>query len=62
MCICDLLVRVIVYNCNQFNGEFSCWFCLQKGEIFKYELGGILYIYLYQELFKDFLCILEIVN
>lgn len=52
-CTCDLPARAIVYNCNQFNGEFSCWFCLQKGETFKHESGGISHIYPYQELLKD---------
>lgn len=39
-CTCDLPARALVYNCNQFNGEYSCWFCLQKGETYKHETGG----------------------
>lgn len=40
---------IIVYNCNQFNGEYSCWFCLQRGETYKHETGGISHIYPYDE-------------
>ena len=31
-CTCDLPVRCLVSNSVQFNGYYSCWFCLQKGE------------------------------
>lgn len=48
-CTCDLPARALVYNCNQFNGEYSCWFCLQKGETYKHETGGISHIYPYDE-------------
>lgn len=52
-CTCDLPARAIVYNCNQFNGDFSCWFCLQKGETFKHESGGISHVYPFKESPKD---------
>lgn len=48
-CTCDLPARALVYNCNQFNGEYSCWFCLQKGETHKHETGGISHIFPYDE-------------
>lgn len=48
-CTCDLPARAIVYNCNQFNGEYSCWFCLERGETFKHDTGGISHIYPYYE-------------
>lgn len=48
-CTCDLPARALVYNCNQFNGEYSCWFCLQRGETYKHETGGISHIYPYDE-------------
>ena len=48
-CTCDLPARALVYNCNQFNGEYSCWFCLQKGETYKHETGGISHIFPYNE-------------
>lgn len=62
MCMCDFFVRVFVYNCNQFNGGYSCWYCLQLGEIFKYDMGGILYIFFFDKNnLKGFVCIKEII-
>lgn len=46
-CTCDLPARALVYNCNQFNGEYSCWFCLQSGETFRHDTGGISRIFPY---------------
>lgn len=48
-CTCDIPARALVYNCNQFNGEYSCWFCLQRGETYKHKTGGISHIYAYDE-------------
>ena len=48
-CTCDLPARALVYNCNQFNGEYSCWHCLQKGETYKHDSGGISHIFPYDE-------------
>lgn len=36
---------VYVYNCNQFNGGYSCWHCLQPGETYKHDTGGISHIF-----------------
>lgn len=44
-CTCDLPARALVYNCNQFNGGYSCWHCLQPGETFKHDTGGISHIF-----------------
>ncbi|KAK3085488.1 hypothetical protein FSP39_004118 [Pinctada imbricata] len=44
-CTCDLPARAIVYNCNQFNGEYSCWYCLQRGETYHHNTGGISHIF-----------------
>ena len=52
-CTCDLPARAIVYNCNQFNGDYSCWFCLQKGETFKHESVGISHVFPFKESPKD---------
>lgn len=46
-CTCDLPARALVYNCNQFNGEYSCWYCLQRGETYKHDTGGISHIFPY---------------
>lgn len=41
-CTCDLPARALVYNSIQFNGRYSCWFCLVKGETcnIKVDTGG----------------------
>ena len=52
-CTCDLPARAIVYNCNQFNGDYRCWFCLQKGETFKHESVGISHVFPFKESPKD---------
>ena len=46
-CTCDLPARAMVYNVTQFNGAFSCWFCLEKGETHKLDTGGICHIFPY---------------
>ncbi|XP_033725860.1 uncharacterized protein LOC117315674 [Pecten maximus] len=46
-CTCDLPARAMVYNVNQYNGDFSCWFCLHKGETLKLDTGGIVHIFPY---------------
>lgn len=50
-CTCDLPARAIVYNLNQFNGEYSCWFCLARGETYKHDTGGISHIFPYDKTF-----------
>lgn len=46
-CTCDLPARALVYNATQYNGDFSCTFCLNKGETHKLETGGIVHIFPY---------------
>lgn len=48
-CTCDLPARALVYNCLQFNGDNSCWHCLQRGETYKHETGGISHNFQYDE-------------
>lgn len=35
----DLPARSLLCNCNQYNGSYSCWKCLQKGETAKIGKG-----------------------
>ena len=48
-CTCDLPARALVYNCNQFNGQYSCWHCLQPGQTYKHDSGGISHIFPYDK-------------
>lgn len=47
-CTCDLPARCLISNSVQFNGKFSCWFCLQKGETYHTPTGGHCHIFPYQ--------------
>jgi len=44
---CDLPAKALVYNMKQFNGEFGCPHCLQKGEQISLDSGGTVRIYPY---------------
>ena len=46
-CMCDLPARALVYNFIQFNGGYSCWFCLDKGESCKLDTGGTCHVFRY---------------
>ncbi|XP_060599450.1 uncharacterized protein LOC132753052, partial [Ruditapes philippinarum] len=46
-CTCDLPARALVYNCMQFNGSYSCWYCTDKGETYKFPTGGTCHVFPY---------------
>ena len=39
-CTCDLPTRCLVCNSMQYNGEYSCWKCLQPGKTVKMDSGS----------------------
>lgn len=47
-CTCDLPARCLVTNSIQFNGKFSCWFCLQQGETYHTSGGGHCHVFPFQ--------------
>lgn len=44
-CTCDLPARALVYNSIQFNGKYSCWYCLEQGETCKLDTGGSCHVF-----------------
>lgn len=48
-CTCDLPAKSLVTNSIQFNGKYGCWRCLQPGEPFHTQKGGICHILPYND-------------
>jgi len=44
----DLPAKSLLMNMNQFNGEYSCGKCLQKGQTFRTNKGGSVHIFPYK--------------
>ena len=44
---CDLPAKAIAYNMTQYNGEYGCSHCSQKGETFKIGERGTVHVYPY---------------
>ena len=48
-CTCDLPAKSLVCNSLQFNGNYGCWHCLQRGSNFRTPKGGNVHVFPYNE-------------
>ncbi|XP_071478605.1 uncharacterized protein [Diadema antillarum] len=48
-CTCDLPAKSLVCNSLQFNGNYGCWHCLQRGHTFRTLSGGNVHVFPYNE-------------
>ena len=46
-CLLDLPAKSAILNMNQFNGDFSCIKCLERGTNFCTEKGGNIHVFPY---------------